>query len=468
MDLYVGVDISKGYADFCVTDSDGNVREEHQLDDTRPGHDRVRKLVQEWNRTVSGDEDLLVGMEATGGMERNWLHLFEQISDKTELEVYCINPLILRRFAEQRLHAGKTDRISARLMADYLRSGGVETNSEGAGRSPRPGLRTLSRKTKELIGRATELKNELHALLQRVHPELAQHVRGHMSQWVLKLIKRHPTPDEVVEAGVEAVAEIPYVTEERAREVVENARSSVAGQTDSDTGLALSMVAEDLLRLTGRIDRLKDRLWDRVKDRRAPRILRSIDGIGKWGAAVLYIEIGDITQFDSVEKLVAYAGLDPQVEQSGDQVSEKGISKKGNRYIRAVLYGCVTAAIRGGSNPPVRRLFDRLKAKGKHQKVAEVACMRKLLAIVYGCWSNGERFDPQYEERLKARQEKKEQDDPSDRANGEGRDLSAPISKREATRRKKAPMPQKSGSSSDRGQGPSTDHSTQLRASDQA
>ncbi|MCS3666381.1 transposase [Salinibacter ruber] len=196
-----------------------------------------------------------------------------------------------------------------------------------------------------------------------------------MSQWVLKLIKRHPTPDEVVEAGVETVAEIPYVTEERAREVVDNARSSVAGQTDPDTGLALSMVAEDLLRLEKRIDRLKDRLWDRVKDRRAPPVLRSIDGIGKWGAAVLYIEIGDITRFDSVEKLVACAGPDPQVEQSGDQVSEKGISKRGNRYIRSVLYGCVTAAIRGGRGPPAGRLFDRLKAKGKHQKVAEVACM---------------------------------------------------------------------------------------------
>jgi hypothetical protein len=78
---------------------------------------------------------------------------------------------------------------------------------------------------------------------------------GHMSQWVLKLIKRHPTPDEVVEAGVETVAEIPYVAEERAREVIDNSRSSVAGQTDPDTGLALSMVAEDLLRLEKRIDR---------------------------------------------------------------------------------------------------------------------------------------------------------------------------------------------------------------------
>lgn len=78
---------------------------------------------------------------------------------------------------------------------------------------------------------------------------------GHMSQWVLKLIKRHPTPDEVVEAGVEAVAEIPYVAEESAREVIDNSRSSVAGQTDPDIGLALSMVAEDLLRLEKRIDR---------------------------------------------------------------------------------------------------------------------------------------------------------------------------------------------------------------------
>jgi hypothetical protein len=69
-----------------------------------------------------------------------------------------------------------------------------------------------------------------------------------------------------------------------------------------------------------------------------------------------------------------------------------------------VLYGCVTAAIRNSTNPPVRDLYDRLKERGKHQKVAEVACMRKLLAIVYGCWSKNERFDPTHEKRLKARQ----------------------------------------------------------------
>ncbi len=153
---------------------------------------------------------------------------------------------------------------------------------------------------------------------------------------------------------------------------------------------------------------------------------------------MLYIEIGDITRFDSVEKLVACAGPDPQVEQSGDQVSEKGISKRGNRYIRSVLYGCVTAAIRGGRGPPAGRLFDRLKAKGKHREPLRSLACSGLLAIVYGCWSNGERFDPPCEERLKARQKEKNQDGQNDsgQTTSGGRNLSAPVSKREATRRK--------------------------------
>jgi transposase len=276
-----------------------------------------------------------------------------------------------------------------------------------------------------------------------------------MSQWVLKLIKAYPTPGQVVEAGPEKIAAIPYVTNEKAERLVEAARTSVASQTDEDTALTLSLVAEDLLRLTRRIDRLKERLWDRIKDRRAPHLLKSIGGIGRWAATVLYCEIGDITRFGSASKLVAYAGLDPQWEESGDQRMEKSISKRGNRRIRSVLYGCVTASLRAGTNPPVRALFDRLKEKGKHQKVAEVACMRKLLAIAYGCWSKGQHFDPNFERQLKARQAEKKStgDAASGKATGQRFDISAPVSQKEARKRRKATSPRKSVSPSTRGQG---------------
>jgi transposase len=455
MNLYVGADISKGYADFCVVDEDGDMVREFQLDDTRRGHDRMAGIVRGMAEDMSGDEELLLGMEATGGLESNWLGLLEKLNDEIELAVYRINPFVMRKYAEQQLHAGKTDRISARRVAEYLSSGSVDGNHPYSEKGPAPGLRTLARKTKRMIDESTDLKNELHALLQRVHPELVQYARGHLSQWVLKLIREHPTPNQVVEAGPKKLAEIPFITEEKAERLVKAARSSVASQTDADTALTLSLVAEDLLRLERRIDRLKERLWDRISDRHAPRILKSIEGIGRWGATVLYCEIGDITRFASARKLIAYAGLDPQVEESGDQKIEKTISKQGNRHIRSVLYGCVTAAIRSRSNPPVRALFDRLKAKGKHQKVAEVACMRKLLAIVYGCWSKGQRFDPTFEKRLKARQQDASQEGNQDERQTAYRnaDLSAPVSNREAQRRRKAASPQTSVSPSARGQG---------------
>ncbi len=220
-------------------------------------------------------------------------------------------------------------------------------------------------------------------MLQKAHPELVQYVRGHMSQWVPRLITEYPTPDQVLEAGTEALTEIPYVTEEKAASIVETARTSVASQTDEDTALTLSLTAEDLLRLEGGTHRLKERLWNRVRDRRASRLLASMERIGKWSAAVLYCEIGDITRFSSVKKLTAQKGLDPQREESGDIAREKTISKQGSSHIRSVLYGCPAAAIRNSTNPPVRDLYDRLKERGKHQKVAEVACM---------LWARGDRL----------------------------------------------------------------------------
>jgi len=456
MNVYVGGDVSKGYADFCLMDREGEIVLEIQMDDTHQGHSRMSELIRECHRKVGSGEELEIALEATGGIERNWLQLFRVLDESgdMELDVYRFNPLVIRRFAEQQLHTNKTDEISARVLADYPRAW-PKRRLPAPTRDLTMDLGTLARKTQRMVNQSVELRNELQALLQRAHPEIVQYVRGHMSQWVLRLIKQYPTPSEVVKAGPETLTEIPYATEEKAKGLVEAARTSVASQTDEDTGLTLSLIAEDLLRLTGRIDRLKERLWNRVKHHRAPHLIASIEGIGEWSAAVLYCEIGDIMRFSSAKKLIAYAGLDPQREESGDIAREKTISKQGSSHIRSALYGCVTAAIRNSTNPPVRDLYDRLKERGKHEKVAEVACMRKLLAIVYGCWNNDERFDPTYEKRLKARQAEKKSNGgtATEQSVDQAHDLSAPVSQKEAKKRRKATSPEKSVSPSTRGRG---------------
>jgi hypothetical protein len=218
MNVYVDGDISKGYADFCLMDGEGEILLEIQLDDTRQGHSRMSELIRKCHRRVGPEEELEIALEATGGMECNWLDLFQELDESgdAELNVYRFNPLVIRRFTEQKLHTNKTDEISARTLADYLRLGLAEKKAAYSDEGPDDGLKTLARKTQRMVNQSVDLKNELQALLQRAHPELVQYVRGRVSQWVLKwvlrLIKQYPTPSEVVEAGPETLTEIPYVT----------------------------------------------------------------------------------------------------------------------------------------------------------------------------------------------------------------------------------------------------------------
>ena len=178
---------------------------------------------------------------------------------------------------------------------------------------------------------------------------------------MLRLIRTYSAPAKLLEAAPQEVAEITYVTEAKARRLIEATEASVASQQDEDTGLALSLIADGLLRLEDRVGQLKERLWNRIKVHRAPHLLKSIGGIGRWSAIVLYCEIGDIDPFSSSKQLVACAGLDPCHGQSEDKQVPGSIRGQGNRRIRSILYGCVTAAIRGESNPALRALYDRLR-----------------------------------------------------------------------------------------------------------
>lgn len=455
MTVYIGGDVSKGYADFCVVGSEGTLLHECRLDDTAAGHKELEALLK---NLVDPDEEetvLIAGMEATGGMERNWLKRFNELGERLNVRVYQINPFVLRRFTDQKLHANKTDPLSARAVADYLRVGMRNDEQPTAHDGLAEGLQTLERQTLNKIDRVAQLKTQLKNLLQIAHPELVQYARStELPQWLLTLIASYPTPERVVEAGVEEVAQINYVSTSRASSIVAAARESVASLEGPDTALALQMLAEDIQRLNDQIDRLKERLWKRVSSEEGPEILQSIGGLAKWSATVLYCEIGDIRRFPSATQLVAFAGLDSQREYSGDSELERPISKRGNARIRRILFNCVQVALQDGINPPIRDFYDRLRDRGKHHMVAMIACMRKLLAIIYGCWSKGQKFDPGYESRLKARKSAHgpERQDGPGRSETKTRDLKAPVSAKEARRRKEATQPQESVSSQARGQ----------------
>jgi transposase len=120
-------------------------------------------------------------------------------------------------------------------------------------------------------------------------------------------------------------------------------------------------------------------------------LLRSIPGIGAVSAACLVAHIGDIRRFSSPEKLVAFIGLDYRVHQSGTSIKGRGfISKRGNRYLRAILFNAAFAARR--SNPALKVYFKKKVAEGKHYTSALTAVERKLVHIIWAVWSRGTPF----------------------------------------------------------------------------
>lgn len=110
--------------------------------------------------------------------------------------------------------------------------------------------------------------------------------------------------------------------------------------------------------------------------------LLTVPGIAEKTAITLLAEIPDISQFKNSKQLVAYAGLNPSVKQSGTSVrGNGGISKKGSRHLRKSLYYPSISAKR--FNKKLQPMVLNLQNRGKKPKQIIVACMRKLLVIVY-------------------------------------------------------------------------------------
>lgn len=124
-------------------------------------------------------------------------------------------------------------------------------------------------------------------------------------------------------------------------------------------------------------------------------LLQSIPGIGVRTACLLLAELGDVRRFASARKLVAFAGLTPARFESGSSVMRRSrISRLGSAHLRRLLFMPALAAIR--YNPTLKRFFERLVENGKNRKAALIACMAKLLRIVYAVLVHQRPFDPAY------------------------------------------------------------------------
>ena len=392
-----GLDVSKGYLDACLLDPSGlRLGAALRFDDTPSGHAALRAWLTPYRDLP--DTPLRVGLEATGGLERNWLHTLRAFLEGTPSRVYRLHPLAVQRFRACQIHANSTDALAARDIARYLQSG--LRHGDQPYEAADTGALVFYRALTNAVDRCSACQNELLGLLPSVQPALVCHARGSVPRWLLHLLIQWPTAPQLAAATPAQLAAIPYLPTRLHATLPGDAAQSVGALTDALSGAAVQRLAAEILAQKGDAATRKQQLLEHYRTDATVQLLTSIPGIGPWSAVQLRLEIGDFGRFGSAAALVAYAGLEPRYVQSGDGRREQHISKRGRSRLRAVLFLAAFAGLR--HHPRLLAYRNQLVARGKPGQVALVACMAKLLRIAYACVLSGKAYDPEYEAHRKA------------------------------------------------------------------
>ncbi|MGC8965178.1 MAG: transposase, partial [Brevinematia bacterium] len=119
-------------------------------------------------------------------------------------------------------------------------------------------------------------------------------------------------------------------------------------------------------------------------------IISSIKGISRDLANRFIAEIEDIKKFSSAKKLIKYAGLDPVIKQSGKWKFFKGISKKGNAYLRDIFYQMAYGVVTWNSF--FREYLKKKMAQYGSYRKAMIAVVNKLIRVIFAMLKKGEKF----------------------------------------------------------------------------
>jgi len=428
---FLGIDVSKGYADFTLLDRNKRVVEENfQLDDTFNGHFLLYEKIGRFLRSHP-ESRIVAGVESTGGYENNWHNSLRKFQSSLEIRTARLNPLGVNANSKADLKRNTTDKISARNVAEYLIAHPEKVTCEHedyyASLRKQWGFVSMSDK------QGTQLLNQLEMLVYTANPEIVHYCKDGVPGWVLSLLERYPTAYRLSKAKTKSVAKIPYVTEERAARLIENAKKSVAAETDMITEQLIKATVREILRIKKTVKE-QTKMMAKQCDLPEVGLLKTFNGIGDCSAIGLILQIQSVERFASVKKIASFFGLHPIFRESGDGGIKPRMSKQGCREARHILFMVALAAIR--HNPLISRIYKERLEKGMARMAAIGYCMHKILRIIYGMLKNNTAFNPAIDEKNREKQTK-QQGVPKDKSRRvQGYDSKAPVSGRQSVKRK--------------------------------
>lgn len=385
----VGIDIGKNHHEASIVSPEGKqIGRSLRFATTHKGADSLMSFIFK----NIGNSPCVFGMEATG---HYWYPIYSFLKAKG-YTIYVINPIQSDSLRKMYIRQTKNDSIDSFLIAEVIRFGQFGTTSMADENIL--AMRQLCRYRDSVISSRTEIKLRIGTIMEQIFPE---YEKQFSSLWVstsMGILEKYLTPENIENAPIDELFEIikdkshNRLTRAKAISIKEAAADTFGIKIAQD---AFSFQLKQLIDRMNFLDKQIEALDCQILEyyEKFDCYLHTIPGIGMIAAATILAEIGDINRFKSSSALVAFAGIDPTVRQSGEfNSTHNHMSKRGSPYLRHAIFLAATTC--SFHNSPLNAYYKKKRDQGKHHLTATGAVARKLTTVIYAVLRDSKPYEP--------------------------------------------------------------------------
>ena len=395
----VSIDVSKGKSDYqAFKNLNVKYTGSRSIKHTKEGFDEIVNLVREMEKKL--ETEVCVVYEATGVYHR----VLKKVLEDNNIKQFIINPLLSAKTRKNdSLRCPKTDKLDPKSIAKTYYSHSLHNSHKQE--TIYHELRELSRYYEDILVHIRKDKVAFRAQLDIVFPGYDTLYDDLYGPVALAVIEKYPHPEMLQKKKINTVSKViqsktchrQATSDTMADKAIEYSKTIYSGCDKDDIEVLIlqrliKKLKEDMAeaeRTIGEMIKLAQELPDFS-------IIKSIPGIGDNLTARIIAELGDMTRFKKKNELVAFAGLDPRISESGqDDGDHMHITKKGNKRLRCLLYLAVTCSIRlKRDDNSIKDFYIKKKQQSNPMcsKAAKTACASKLVRIIYSMCKTGELY----------------------------------------------------------------------------
>ena len=385
----VGIDIGKNHHEASIVSPEGKqIGRSLRFATAHKGADSLMSFIIK----NIGNSPCVFGMEATG---HYWYPIYSFLKVKG-YTIYVINPIQSDSLRKMYIRQTKNDSIDSFLIAEVICFGQFGTTSMADENIL--AMRQLCRYRDSVISSRTEIKLRIGTIMEQIFPEYENQFSSLWVSTSMGILEKYLTPENIENAPIDELFEI---IKDKSHNRLTRAKAISIKEAAADTfGIKIAQDA-----FSFQLKQLIDRMNFLDKQIEALDIeimkyyeqfdcyLHTIPGIGIIGAATILAEIGDISRFKNSSALVAFAGIDPTVRQSGEfNSTHNHMSKRGSPYLRHAIFLAATTC--SFHNSPLNAYYKKKRDQGKHHLTATGAVARKLTTIIYAVLRDSKPYEP--------------------------------------------------------------------------